>query len=157
MIFSSGLTSTWNESSQGLVFLISIPVGLPPVGVILADDVEYVSLLEGQAQLSTRHERVIRGVIVKVSSYVHLRTEFYIIKDAVSGMQTDTAAYRKTLTTVCLCRAGLIWELGMSRKVRVPCICCWGKHEMQSIENDTPDFNHCWNLNLPKWNSFFQW
>lgn len=47
-----------------------------------------------------------------------------------------TATYRKILTTVCLCGAGLIWELGMRRKVRVPCICCCGKHELQKIEHN---------------------
>lgn len=106
------LTSTWNESSQGLVFLISIPVGLPPVGVILADDMEYISLLEGQAKLSTRHEGVIRRVVVKVRSYVHLRAGFYIVKDSCTHADrpshTHTATYCKMLTTVCLCGAGLI-------------------------------------------------
>lgn len=135
MTFSSGLTSTWNESSQGLVFLISIPVGLPPVGVILADDMEYISLLEGQAQLSTRHEGVIRRVVVKVRSHMHLTTGFYIVKDSCTHAdrpsRAHTATYCKILTTVCLCGAGLIWELGMRRKVRVPCICCCGKHELQ--------------------------
>lgn len=140
MTFSSGLTSTWNESSQGLVFLISIPVGLPPVGVILADDMEYISLLEGQAKLSTRHEGVIRRVVVKVRSYVHLRAGFYIVKDSCTHADrpshAHTATYCKILTTVCLCGAGLIWELGMRRKVRVPCICCCGKHELQKIEHN---------------------
>ena len=68
-----GVIPTWNESRQGLVVLVSIPVGLPPVGVILANDVEDVSLLEGQAKLSTWHKGIIRGVVVKVSSYVRLR------------------------------------------------------------------------------------
>lgn len=72
--------ATWNESSQGLVVLVSVPVGLPPVGVILADDVEDVTFLEGQSQLTTRHEGVIGGVVVKVSPYVHLRTGFYSVK-----------------------------------------------------------------------------
>lgn len=67
---------TWNKSRQRLVVLISVPVGLPPVGVVLADDMEDVSLLEGQAQLPTRQEGVIGGVVVKVSSYVHLWTGF---------------------------------------------------------------------------------
>ncbi|TNN76101.1 hypothetical protein EYF80_013632 [Liparis tanakae] len=38
---------------------------LPPVGVILADDMEDVSSLEGQAQLPARHKGVIGGVVVK--------------------------------------------------------------------------------------------
>lgn len=71
-----GLLSTWDESSQGLVVLVSIPVGLPPVWVVLADDVQDVPLLEGQPQLPTRHEGVVRGVVVKVRSYVHLRRGF---------------------------------------------------------------------------------
>lgn len=73
LVVRPGVIPTWNESSQGLVVLVPIPVGLPPVGVILADDVEDVSLLEGQAKLSTRHKGVVRGVIVEVSSYVRLR------------------------------------------------------------------------------------
>lgn len=68
------LFPTWNESSQRLVLFISIPVSLPPVGVVLADNMKDVSLLKRQSQLSTRQERVIGGVVVEVSSYVHLRT-----------------------------------------------------------------------------------
>lgn len=39
------------------------------------------------------------------------------------------------LTTVCLCGAGLIWELGMSRNVRVPCICCWWRRQKNKETN----------------------
>ena len=51
-----------NEPSQGLCPL-SVPVGLPPVRVVLADDVEDVSPLEGDAKLVARDvEIVVRGV-----------------------------------------------------------------------------------------------
>ena len=74
--FSPTLIPTWNESSQGLVVLISIPVGLPPVRIILANNVKDVTLLEGQTQLPARHKGVIRGIVVKVSTYVNLRRGF---------------------------------------------------------------------------------
>lgn len=77
-----------------MVVLVSVPVGLPPAGVVLADDVEDVSLLEGQAQLPTRNEGVIRWVIVKVSSYMHLRTDrVYNVKVGIACI-TD----RRSLT-----------------------------------------------------------
>ena len=87
---------TWNESSQWLVVLISIPVGLPPVGVVLADDMEDVSLLEGQAQLPARHEGIIGGVVIEVSSNVHLRTRVYNFKVGVTCMQTHTPTSLET-------------------------------------------------------------
>lgn len=59
-----------------MVVLVSVPVGLPPVGVVLADDVQDVSLLERQSELPARQEGVIRRVIVKVSPDVDLRTGF---------------------------------------------------------------------------------
>lgn len=109
LIFSPGLVPTWNESSQGLVVLISVPVGLPPVGVILADDVEDVSLLEGQAQLPTWHEGVIRGVVVKVSPYVHLRTGFttsrlalHACRQAISCRHAHTHIIRDLPQSVCV-------------------------------------------------------
>lgn len=74
--FNLGVSPTWNKSSQGLVVFISVPVGLPPVGVILADDMQDVSLLKRQSKLPTRQEGVIRRVVVKVSPDVDLRTEF---------------------------------------------------------------------------------
>lgn len=69
------LFPTWNESSQRLVLFVSVPISLPPVGIVLADDVQDVSLLKTQPQLSTWQERVIGGIIVEVSSHVHLRTD----------------------------------------------------------------------------------
>lgn len=71
-----GVSPTWNESSQGLVVLGSVSVGLPPVGVVLADDMQDVTLLKGQSKLPARQEGVIRWVIVKVSPDVDLRTGF---------------------------------------------------------------------------------
>lgn len=71
-----GASPTWNESSQGLVVLVSIPVGLPPVGVVLTDDMQDVSLLKRQSKLPAWQEGIIRWFIVKVSPNVDLRTEF---------------------------------------------------------------------------------
>lgn len=119
--FLSVLVPTWNESSQRLVLFVSIPVRLPPVRVVLADNVKDVSLLKRQPQLSTWQERVIGGIVVKVGSYVHLREDTVELR--VAGVRLDR--YHEQLTTVCLCGAGLIWELGIKRKVREPCICCW--------------------------------
>lgn len=64
---------TWYKSSKWLVILISIPVSLPPVWVRLADDVENISFLEGQAKLSARHVRVIWWVIVEM--WLHMDLE----------------------------------------------------------------------------------
>lgn len=66
---------TWNESSQRLVLFVSIPVSLPPVRVVLADNVKDVALLKRQPQLSTWQEWVIGGIVVEVGSYVHLRKD----------------------------------------------------------------------------------
>ena len=42
---------------------LAVPVGLPPVRVVLADDVEDVATLEGDAELVTGNvEIVVRGV-----------------------------------------------------------------------------------------------
>lgn len=71
----SSLFFTWNESSQKLVLFVTVPISLPPVGIILADNVQDVSLLKTQPQLSTWQERVVGGIIVEVSTHVHLRTD----------------------------------------------------------------------------------
>lgn len=84
------LFPTWNESSQRLVLFVSIPVSLPPVGVVLADNMKDVSLLKRQSELSTRQERVIGGVVVEVSSHVHLRTDMPLLPShRWSCMQTE--------------------------------------------------------------------
>lgn len=68
----SNQTLTRNEASEGLLVLMTFPVRLPPVGVVLASDVEDVSLLEGQAELSARHIWVLGWVIAEVCFYMHL-------------------------------------------------------------------------------------
>ena len=68
-------TGTWDESSQGLVVLVPVPVGLPPAGVILADDVEDVTFLERQTQLPTRQVWVIGGGVVEEGPHVHLQVQ----------------------------------------------------------------------------------
>ncbi len=111
LIFSACLGHTWNESSQRLIVLISVPVGLPPVGVVLADDMQDVSLLEGEAELPTRHEGVVRGVVVKVSPYMHLRAgepRQGRCTHTDRPTHTRTHPHAQRLTTVCLCGAGLI-------------------------------------------------
>ena len=60
------------EARQGLGPL-AISVGLPPVGVVLADDVEDVATLEGDAELVAGDvEIVVRGV-GEVCSVVELK------------------------------------------------------------------------------------
>lgn len=65
--------SARNEACKGLV-LLAFPVSLPPVSVVLTDDVEDVALLEADAQLPARDVGVVLGVIVKVSFHVQLQS-----------------------------------------------------------------------------------
>lgn len=58
------------EASEG--FLILISVRLPPVWVVLTDDVEDVSLTKGQSQFSARHVWVVGWVVGKVCLHMHL-------------------------------------------------------------------------------------
>ena len=78
---------TWYQSSQRLVVLVPVPVGLPPVGIGLADDVKDVSLLEGQAQLPARHVGVVGRVVVKMGLDVHLEQKQ--VSDNSTGTLSD--------------------------------------------------------------------
>jgi hypothetical protein len=51
-----------DEAGQGV--LLALPVGLPPVRVLLVDHVENVALVEGDAQLATRHVLVVFRLVV---------------------------------------------------------------------------------------------
>lgn len=138
------LGPTWNESSQRLVLFVSVPISLPPVGIILADNVQDVSLLKTQPQLSTWQKRVVGGIVVEVSSHVHLRTdgdeESKVVLPADMHPQACKPHHPEGLTTVCLCGAGLICELGIKRKVRVPCICCWWTNRKQKKTDTVLDY-----------------
>jgi len=65
--------SAGNEACKGLI-LLALPVSLPPVSILLADDVKNVALLEANAQLPARDIWVVLGVVVKVSFHVQLQT-----------------------------------------------------------------------------------
>ena len=61
-----------NEAGQGLGPL-PVPVGLPPVRVVLADHVENVPALEGDAELVTRDVEIIVRSVGEVCPVVELK------------------------------------------------------------------------------------
>ena len=62
-----------NEAGESLVVL-AVAVRLPPVDVLLADDVQDVALLERDAELATRNVQVVFGVVVEQRLHVNLPT-----------------------------------------------------------------------------------
>ena len=63
--------------------ILSLPY-LPPVGILLVDDVENVALVEGDAQLATGNILVILGLIV----YLRLITKRVNIRKIINGSGT---------------------------------------------------------------------
>ena len=61
-----------NEAGQGLGPL-PVPVGLPPVRVVLADHVQDVSALEGDAELVTGDVEIVVRSVGEVSPVVELK------------------------------------------------------------------------------------
>ena len=56
-------------------------VCLPPIGILLVDDVQNVSLLEGDAELAAWNVDVFLRVVIKVRSYMDLDEQRIIIID----------------------------------------------------------------------------
>ena len=52
----------WYQTGQSV--LLPLPVGLPPVRILLVDHVQDVALVEGDAQLSARHVVVVLRLVV---------------------------------------------------------------------------------------------
>lgn len=82
-----------------------------------------VSLLEGQAQLSAGHVGVIGRVVVKVGLDVDLEEQQEEQSgEAVLNVCFQDSGCDRDLTTFSLTGAGLLLVLGMSTKVRRPCM-----------------------------------
>lgn len=64
-----------DEPGQWLVLPLSLPIGLPPVGVVRADHMENVPLHEGYTQLSTGNVYVLLWVVVKQGFHMNLETK----------------------------------------------------------------------------------
>ena len=58
--------------------VFSFSVRLPPVGILLVDDVQNVSLLEGDAELAAWNVDVFLRVVIKVCSYMDLDGQYII-------------------------------------------------------------------------------
>lgn len=61
-----------HEPSEGLVLLLTLPVCLPPVGVLLVNNVEDVPFHERQAKFPARDVGILLGVVVVLSPHVNL-------------------------------------------------------------------------------------
>ena len=80
-----------DESGERLVVL-ALAVRLPPVGVLLVDDVQHVALAERDAELAARNVDVVLGVVVEVRAHVHLK--FGQTRHDIRGTGTDTTAFQ---------------------------------------------------------------
>jgi len=63
-----------NESGERLV-LLAFAEGLPPISIVLRDDVEDVALHEADAQLFTRYVQIVLGIVIKVRLQVNLNPQ----------------------------------------------------------------------------------
>ena len=70
----------WYEPRECLV-VFPFSVCLPPVGILLVDYVQNVSLLEGDAELAAWNVDVFLRVVIKVCSYMDLGEQRIIIFD----------------------------------------------------------------------------
>lgn len=131
--------STWNQSCKWLIVLVSVSVRLPPVWIRLTDDVEDISFLEGQAQLSTGYIGVIWGVVVEVSFYVDLKGEGDTQSSDFGSARIPSShpSASSKLTTVSLTGGGLIWLLGINTKVRSPCMSACHTEEHRTVLQQT--------------------
>ena len=64
---------------------LPVSVGLPPVRIFLADDMEYVTTLEGDTKLMTRYIQVIIRGVGEVSPVVEHRVGTVIILRTCGG------------------------------------------------------------------------
>lgn len=59
----------WHQTGQSLIFF-ALPVSLPPIRILLANDMQNVAFLETDAELPARYVHVVLRVVIEVSSDV---------------------------------------------------------------------------------------
>lgn len=57
------------QTSQSLI-LFALSIRLPPIGILLRDHVQHITLLKTDTQFSARYIRIFLGVVIKVGPYV---------------------------------------------------------------------------------------
>jgi len=72
-------SAAWYESDMADVVVVYVKPGLPPDSIFLWHDLEYVSTVERQGSLSTRHWRVFCRVVAKQRPYAYLPNTIVII------------------------------------------------------------------------------